>query len=381
MSQQFFTAQEQADIIRRVFEKQDLTAKIVKWDEGAAYNRFQIALSAGTKIQKLSSALDFIRLELRCYSIRMEAPIPGTALIGLEVPHHRLTPILYQQAMAAIQGDENTPPLSFPLGCDVTGKIVSCNLEAMPHLLIGGSAGSGKSVCLHSMICTLIKRNSPQQLGLILIDPKAIEFNLYQDIPHLLTPVVSNTRGAIGALAWLVDEMRRRYQLFSAHSCRSITHYNEEQADPAQRLQRIVVVIDELSDLMADYRHEAEDYLRQLSALARSSGIHLVMATQRPSVEVITGVIKNNFPSRIAFYTPSGIDSRNILDSTGAENLIGRGDMLYKPVTGQLVRVQGCLITEEECRAIAEGLIGQPQYIPAIEKMAADSRFARIPLS
>lgn len=248
----------------------------------------------------------------------------------------------------------NTNPLVVALGKDIAGTPITCNLSKMPHLLIAGATGSGKSVCINSIVCSLIYRATPSQVRLIMVDPKQVELQVYNGIPHLLTPVVVDPKKAAGALNWVVNEMTERYAKFSASKVRNLEGYNKLKEGTEEVLPNIVVIIDEMADLMDVCRKDVEESIRRLAALARAAGIYMVLATQRPSVDVITGVIKNNIPSRIAFMVSSATDSRTILDMGGAEKLVGRGDMLYKPAGASAQRVQGCFVTDDEVGAVTD---------------------------
>lgn len=365
-------AQEQAAVILETLKSYNIDAAIGKWDEGNAVNRFHLILGPKERLSKIDAALDVIALALQVPSVRMNMSDYSPTPISIEVPRSDFTPISFQEMNASPEMENADAPLRFPLGKEVDGKAVYCDLNRMPHLLIGGCAGSGKSICLHSMICSLIQRNTQKQMQLILVDTKGTELDAYSSLPHLITPLIQDTRRAVAALSWAVDEMISRYSLFQAQHTRTMDHYNQAQTDESKKLSYIVIMVNELADLIEDYRKEAEEQIRRLAALARAAGIFLVMSTQRPTPDVVTGAIKNNIPSRIALKTATAFDSRNMLDVKGAETLIGRGDMLYKPSGSSPIRVQGCMITEEEIKSIVQAVQqGTNQHFnPAIEEGA-----------
>jgi len=295
-----------------------------------------------------------IGLTLGTNHIRMESPIQGTSYIGIELPNEKVTTVSLREVLESPEMKNNSNPLLVALGKDIAGTPVLCDLSKMIHTLIAGATGSGKSVCINSIVCSLLYRATPEQVRMIMIDPKQVELQVYNGIPHLLTPVVCDPKKAAAALNWVVNEMFERYNIFSANKVRNLTTYNKIKAGTGEVMPNIVVIIDEMADLMEVCRKEVEESIRRLAALARAAGIFLVLATQRPSVDVISGVIRNNIPSRIAFAVSSGTDSRTILDSIGAEKLVGRGDMLFKPAGSEPRRVQGCFVKDEEVEAITE---------------------------
>ncbi|MBQ7519072.1 MAG: DNA translocase FtsK, partial [Clostridia bacterium] len=303
---------------------------------------------------RVANTSDNLALELKTKHVRVEAPIQGTNYIGIEVPNNLVSTVALREVLDSPEMRSHPSPLLVALGKDIAGSPVLCDLSKMPHLLIAGATGSGKSVCINSIVCSLLYRVSPDQVRLIMIDPKQVELSVYNTIPHLLVPVISDPKKAAGSLAWVVQEMLERYGKFSAQGVRNLAGYNKANQGTDKVLPNIVVIIDEMADLMEVCRKDVEESIRRLAALARAAGIYMVLATQRPSVDVITGVIKNNIPSRIAFAVSSGTDSRTIIDINGAEKLMGKGDMLYKPAGASAQRVQGCLVTDDEVNAIAE---------------------------
>jgi len=338
-------------------------AKVIQVTKGPAITRFELQPSAGVKVSRIVSLTDDIALSLAAPSVRIEAPIPGKSAIGIEVPNDKIAPVYLREVIDSKKFRNFKSDLAIGLGKDIAGNIVIVDLSKMPHLLIAGATGSGKSVCINSLIVSLLYKASPQQVKMILIDPKVVELNIYNGIPHLLTPVVTDPKKAAGVLNWAVQEMTKRYNLFAQYGVRDIDSYNEKYKESS--LYKIVIIIDELSDLMMVSPAEVEEYIFRLAQMARAAGIHLVIATQRPSVDVITGVIKANIPSRISFAVSSQIDSRTILDMAGAEKLLGKGDMLFNPIgAAKPMRIQGAFISEEEVEAIVNFLKNHfnPQY-------------------
>ncbi|MBQ8159298.1 MAG: DNA translocase FtsK [Clostridia bacterium] len=322
---------------------------------GPTISRFELELAQGIKVAKVTDLGANIAMNMAVKSVRIEAPIPGTSLIGVEVPNRKRANVTLLEVLQCDKVVKSSDPLLVPLGRDIAGTPVVCNLAKMPHLLIAGATGSGKSVCINTIITSLLYRCSPDDVRLILVDPKVVELQCYNGIPHLLAPVVSDPHKASGALQWVVEEMMKRYNQFREISVRNIDGYNAKLPPDRKKMPRMVVIIDELADLMMVCKREVEESICRIAQLARAAGIHLVVATQRPSVDVITGLIKANIPSRIAFKVSSFIDSRTILDKPGAEQLLGYGDMLYQPM-GEFspVRVQGCFLRDEEVNAVAD---------------------------
>lgn len=330
-------------------------AKVRHVTHGPAISRFELELAAGIKVTKVTDLGKNIAMNMEVKSVRIEAPIPGKSLVGVEVPNRKVATVTLREVLESQPMQEAKSPLVVALGKDIAGTPIVCDLARMPHLLIAGATGSGKSVCINTMINSLLYRCSPREVRLILVDPKVVELQCYNGIPHLLIPVVSDPHKASGALAWAVAEMMDRYKKFQQKGVRAIDGYNAKLEDGEEFLPRIVIIIDELADLMMTCKRDVEDHICRLAQLARAAGIHLVVATQRPSVDVITGLIKANIPSRIAFKVSSFIDSRTILDRVGAEQLLGWGDMLYLP-TGEFtpIRLQGCFMSDNEVNRVTD---------------------------
>jgi S-DNA-T family DNA segregation ATPase FtsK/SpoIIIE len=330
-------------------------AKVLQVTKGPSVTRFEIQPNAGVKVSKIVNLADDIALALAASGVRIEAPIPGKSAIGIEVPNKDLTPVFLREVIESSEFMNQNKNLSFCLGKDIAGNCVVSDLSKMPHLLIAGATGSGKSVCINTIIISLLYKYSPEDVKLLMIDPKVVELNVYNGIPHLLIPVVTDPKKAAGALNWAVNEMVKRYKIFAENNVRNLEGYNELAAKGKvqDKLPLIVIIVDELADLMMVCPNDIEDYIGRLAQMARAAGMHLVIATQRPSVDVITGVIKANIPSRISFAVSSQIDSRTILDTSGAEKLLGKGDMLFYPVgESKPLRIQGAFISEEEVERV-----------------------------
>lgn len=340
--------------------------KIVDINRGPTVTRYELQPCAGVKISRITALADDIALNLAAGNVRIEAPIPNKAAVGIEVPNKEKNAVNIREILEAPEFMSAKSKLTVALGKDISGNIITADISKMPHGLIAGATGSGKSVCTNSIIISLLYKNSPDDLKLLLIDPKTVEFEPYNGIPHLLVPVVTDPRKAAGALGWAVSEMEKRYKMLSDRKVRNIEEYNTFvetlQDDPDNEVEKmpyIVIIIDEFADLMQTASKEVEDYIARIAAKARAAGIHLLLATQRPSVDVITGVIKANIPTRIALTTSSQIDSRTIIDSAGAEKLLGRGDMLFSPVgTGKPKRVQGCFVSNSEIKNVVDFVKG-----------------------
>ena len=331
-------------------------ARVVHVTHGPAISRFELELEAGTKVNKVAELEKDIAYGMSATSVRIEAPIPGKRLVGVEVPNQKVTTVTLREVMESEPMQNAKSILTVALGKDIAGTPIVCDLAKMPHMLIAGQTGSGKSVCINAIINSLLYRASPDEVRLILVDPKVVELQCYNGIPHLLIPVVNDPRKAAAALAWAVAEMLERYDKFAEKKVRNLEGYNQQVERTGEKpMARIVIIIDELADLMMVCKKDVEEYICRLTQLARAAGIHLIVATQRPSVDVITGLIKANIPSRIAFKTASSVDSRTILDRNGSEQLLGWGDMLYAP-TGSFspTRVQGCFLSDEEVNRIAK---------------------------
>lgn len=330
-----------------------IEAKVVNVSVGPTITRYELNPKAGTKISKILGLSDDLALALAAVAaIRIEAPIPGTSLIGIELPNAETDMVSFKSVVESAEFIDSKSKLSFVLGKDVSGRPMISDVSKMPHMLVAGSTGSGKSVCVNGLICSILFKATPEEVKFIMIDPKMVELSIYNDIPHLLIPVVTDMKKAPYALSWAVNEMNRRYKLFAENRVRDIDGYNSTLGIE-EKLPRIVIIVDELADLMMVSPNEVEDAICRLAQMARACGMHLVLATQRPSVDVITGLIKSNIPSRIAFAVSSQVDSRTILDSVGADKLIGKGDMLYAPQgSSKPQRIQGAFITDKEVKDI-----------------------------
>lgn len=358
-------------------------ARVINVSKGPSVTRYELQPKAGVKVSRIVNLSDDIALALAARGVRIEAPIPGKAAVGIEIPNKETTPVYLREVIEDAKFQRSTKKISVALGKDISGEAIIGDLSKMPHVLIAGATGSGKSVCINSLIISILYKYDPEHVRLLMVDPKVVELNVYNGIPHLLIPVVTDPKKAAGALNWAVNEMTRRYQSFAEHGVRNIEGFNEiaKKKKDLQSLPYIVIIVDELADLMMVSANEVEDYIARLAQMARAAGMHLVIATQRPSVDVITGVIKANIPSRISFAVSSAIDSRTILDSGGAEKLLGKGDMLYYPVGEQKPkRIQGAFISEEEVEAIVsrikvhkDKLAYDEEIINHIEKGKGDS--------
>ena len=332
---------------------------------GPAVTRYELQPEQGVKVSKIVGLADDIKLNLAAADIRIEAPIPGKAAVGIEVPNKENSAVMLRDLLESTEFKNSASNVSFAVGRDIAGRCVVADIAKMPHLLIAGATGSGKSVCINTLIMSILYKASPDQVRLIMVDPKVVELSVYNGIPHLMIPVVTDPKKAAGALNWAVAEMTRRYQAFAEHQVRDMKGYNEKvsQLEPDENgnkpdtMPQIVIIVDELADLMMVAPGEVEESICRLAQLARAAGIHLVLATQRPSVNVITGLIKANMPSRIAFSVSSGVDSRTIIDMNGAEKLLGKGDMLFYPSGYQKpVRVQGAFVSDKEVQKVTDYL-------------------------
>lgn len=342
---------ENASRLVSVLASFNVKTKIVGASRGPTITRYELLPEAGTRVRSIANLVDDIALNLATTGVRIEAPIPGKAAVGIEVPNKTAETVYLRSLLETEEFQNNPSKITTSLGENVAGEPVIMDIKKMPHLLIAGATGMGKSVCINCLLISLLYKAKPSEVQLILIDPKKVEFNIYNGLPHLLVPVVSDPKKAAGSLTWAVNEMERRYGLIEAVGVREIASFNEiTKNDPEyEYLPQIVIVIDELADLMSTAPDDVESSIARLAAKARAAGIHLIIGTQRPSVDVITGVIKANIPSRIAFTVASQVDSRTIIDRSGAENLIGRGDMLYNPVgASKPMRVQGAFVSDKE---------------------------------
>ncbi len=347
------TAQKLVDTLKSF----GVSTKLLDFSKGPTVTRYELQPSAGVKISKITGLADDIALNLAAAGVRIEAPIPNKAAIGIEIPNQTVSIVNIKEIINSPQFKSSTSNLTVALGRDISGQIVIADLSKMPHILIAGSTGSGKSVCINSIIISLIFKSSPENVKLLMIDPKVVELSVYNSIPHLLVPVVTDPKKAAGSLNWAVNEMLKRYKIFAEMGVRDLNGYNKltQKRDDLNPLPQIVIIIDELADLMMAAPNEIEDSICRLAQMARAAGMYLVIATQRPSVDVITGIIKANIPSRIAFAVSSQVDSRTIIDSAGAEKLLGRGDMLFYPVGhSKPIRVQGCFVSDREVENVVE---------------------------
>lgn len=333
-------------------------AKIIGITKGPTVTRFEIQPNAGVKVSKIVSLADDIALNLAATGVRIEAPIPGKAAVGIEVPNTEVEVVYLHDVLESSKYMKAPSKLSVALGKDISGNIIVGDIARMPHLLIAGSTGSGKSVCINAIILSILYKAQPDEVKFIMIDPKVVELGIYNGIPHLLIPVVTNPKKAASALSWAVQEVEKRYALFAEQNVRDLASYNKlavKRNLEGGKMPQIVIIIDELADLMMVAANEIEDSIIRLAQKARAAGVHLVVATQRPSVNVITGLIKANIPSRIAFAVASQVDARTILDQAGAEKLLGRGDMLYHPIgISKPLRVQGAFVADSDVENLVE---------------------------
>lgn len=362
--------QKNTQVLESTFKSFGVHVIVKKAVLGPTVTRYEVQPAVGVKVSRIVNLADDLALALAAKDIRIEAPIPGKPLIGIEVPNRTTSAVSFKDVMLHQDSAAKQKSLAVPLGKDVTGSTISADLRKMPHLLIAGSTGSGKSVAINTIITSILMKAHPEDVKLVLIDPKMVELSVYNGVPHLLIPVVTDAKLAANALRKTVKEMERRYKLFAAGSVRNITEYNQKVAENnsdknnpvMEKLPYIVVIVDELSDLMMVAGHDVEDAIVRLAQMARAAGIHMILATQRPSVDVITGLIKANVPSRISFAVSSGVDSRTILDQVGAEKLLGRGDMLFLPIgASKPERVQGAYISVDEVEEVVEWVKNQQE--------------------
>lgn len=348
-----------ADKIEKTLSNFGIDAKVTQVNRGPTVTCFEMEPAPGVKVSRIVNLADDLALNLAASDIRIVAPLPGKAAVGLEVPNETKDTVTVREIIESKEFLNTSAGLPFALGKTITGKPIVSAIEKMPHLLIAGATGSGKSVCINTIIMSILYHARPDEVKMVLIDPKVVELSVYNGIPHLIVPVVTQPKKAAAAMYWAVEEMEKRYALFSEHSVRDITTYRQKAAQDAtmEPLPYIVIIIDELADLMMVAANEVENYIARLAQMARACGIHLIVATQRPSVDVITGTIKANIPSRISFQVSSQIDSRTILDMAGAEKLLGKGDMLFYPAGfSKPLRVQGAFITEREVADVVHWL-------------------------
>ncbi len=368
--------EEVARMLEQTLASFGVEVKVVRWEQGPVVTRFEVQPAPGVRVQKISSLTNDIALALAAPSVRIEAPIPGKSAVGIELPNQKVALVHIKEILESEEYRRQTTPLTVALGKDIAGAPILGDLAEMPHLLIAGATGSGKSVMLNAIIAGLLFRSTPLDVRLLMIDPKRVEFTNYNNIPHLLAPVVTNSRAAAGALKEMLREMEERFGRFASSGVRNIQAYNA--IPQGERLPYLVIIIDELADLMMVAPADFEDVICRLAQMTRATGIHMVLATQRPSVDVITGLIKANIPSRIAFAVSSQVDSRTILDMPGAEKLLGKGDMLYMPVAApRPVRAQGAFIADSEIQALvtwwkAQGKPVYDQDVLAAEQTTAE---------
>lgn len=360
------SVRETAMKLKSTLENFGVNVTITNYSCGPSVTRYELQPEQGVKVSKIVNLADDIKLNLAAADIRIEAPIPGKAAIGIEVPNKESAPVFFRDLLESENFKKFPSNIAFAVGKDISGQVIVADIAKMPHLLVAGATGSGKSVCINTLIMSILYKANPNDVKLIMVDPKQVELSIYNGIPHMLIPVVTDPKKAAGALNWAVMEMTNRYQLFAQYNVRNLQGYNEkvksvtgteEGSEDLKKLPQIIIIVDELADLMMVAHGEVEDAIVRLSQLARAAGIHLVIATQRPSVDVITGLIKANVPSRIAMTVSSGVDSRTILDMNGAEKLLGKGDMLFYP-TGypKPVRVQGAFLSDDEIAGVVDFL-------------------------
>jgi S-DNA-T family DNA segregation ATPase FtsK/SpoIIIE len=358
-----------------------IRAKVVDVTRGPTYTRYEIQMAPGTKVSKVTGLSNDLAMSLASEGVRIEAPIPGKAAIGIEVPNKARGSVLLRDVLESTEYTNATAPLTVALGKDIEGNAVLADLAQMPHLLIAGATGTGKSVCLNTLVCSVLFKARPDEVKLMLIDPKVVELSAYNGVPHLIAPVLNHPKKAAAALKWATGEMEKRYAAFARGGVRDIDRYNERAKEKGtERMPLILIVIDELADLMMVARNEVEEAICRLAQMARAAGMHLVIGTQRPSTDVITGLIKANIPSRLSFTVSSAVDSRVILDAMGAEKLLGRGDMLFLPV-GQSKprRVQGAFISNREIERVVDFVSSQGEavYVEALDRLEEVDHTAR----
>lgn len=349
------SAAERARKLEEALASFNISAKVMNITVGPVITRYEVQPAQGVRVNRITALSDDLALALAAERVRIEAPIPGKAAIGIEIPNSQTSMVTLREIIESPEFAAQISPISFALGKDISGRIMTADLDGMPHLLIGGSTGSGKSVCINDIIISMVYKSSPDELGLILVDPKVVELSIFSTLPHLLVPVVNEPKKAAGALKWAVRTIEERYVEMNKYGVRNIAGYNELNKPGVEKMKRIVIVIDELADLMMVSAKDVEDAICRIGQIGRAAGIHLIVATQRPSTDVITGLIKANIPSRIAFMVSSLVDSRIILDAGGAEKLIGKGDMLFhKTGASKPTRIQGAFVTDSEVQRLAD---------------------------
>ncbi|MFA6078888.1 MAG: DNA translocase FtsK, partial [Candidatus Omnitrophota bacterium] len=370
-----------AKILEETLRDFDIEAKVVEINQGPVITRYELEPAPGVKIQRVTSLSDNISLAMKAQSVRIVAPVPGKGTIGVEVPNSTSTLVYLKDVVSSKEYTESRSKLKLALGKDIAGTPVIADLTSMPHLLIAGTTGSGKTVCINAIITTILCSSTPDEVKFIMIDPKRVELAPFNNLPHLLTPVVTDSKKAAGVLAWVVNEMDNRYETLAQAGARNIDGYNDKfDNDPKAKLPYIIVIIDELADLMIVAQADVEGAITRLAQLSRAVGIHIILATQRPSVDVITGVIKANFPARISFKVASKVDSRTVLDMNGADKLLGRGDMLFvEPGASRPTRAQCSLISDKEIENITSFIKAQrgPQYVEGIMESEKKQSFKR----
>ena len=345
------------DLLIETLASFNIECRPLGWSVGPVVTRYELQPARGVRVNRITTLSNDLALALAAPRVRIEAPIPGKAAVGVEVPNKTAATVLLKEIIDTDEFRNAKSPVTMAIGKDIGGKIVVADLAKMPHMLIAGSTGSGKSVCINDIILSMVYKSAPADLRLIMVDPKQVELSVYSTLPHLLIPVVTDPKKAASALRWAVNEMTMRYKKFSDRGARDLARYNEIQEEERNRLPRIVVIVDELADLMMVAPDEVEDCICRIAQLGRAAGIHLIVATQRPSADVITGLIKANIPSRAAFAVSSAIDSRIILDSTGAEKLLGRGDCLFHPNgAAKPTRLQAAFVSDEEVEAVVNDI-------------------------
>ena len=358
---------EKAELLEDTLKNFGVVAKVIEISRGPTITRYELEPAPGTKVSKIVGLSDDIALNLAATHVRV-APVPGKVAVGIEIPNSENATVVLREILESREFREASSKLAIGLGKDISGKSVVADLAKMPHLLIAGATGSGKSVCVNTIITSILYNSTPDEVKLLMIDPKVVELNVYNGIPHLILPVVTDPKKASIALGWAVNEMTKRYEKFAELGVKDLEGFNKKSSD--EKMPKIVIIIDELADLMMVAPNQVEDAIARLAQMARAAGIHLIVATQRPSVDVITGLIKANIPSRIAFSVSSSIDSRTILDMSGAEKLLGKGDMLFNPVgASKPKRLQGAFISEDEIEKIVKHIkktSGEAEYDEAI---------------
>ena len=369
-------------ILERVLKEFGFNAQVVEIHIGPAVTQYELHVQAGTKLNKIVSLNKELALALAAKDVRIEAPIPGKNTIGIEIPNQNIAPVKIREVLGNIPSSQSNANVLVSLGKDIMGRVQTADISKMPHLLVAGSTGSGKSVCINSFIASILMQYRPDEVKLMLVDPKKVELSNYNGVPHLMCPVVTDPRKASVALQKMVSEMERRYNVFEEKRVKNILGYNElvekenkKNPNSMQKMPYIVIIIDELADLMMVAAKDVQDSIMRITQMARAAGMHLIVATQRPSTDVITGVVKANIPSRIAFAVASQIDSRTILDHPGAEKLLGKGDMLYLPMGENApIRIQGCFISDQEIAKLID-------YVSKEQVAQYDNSIAEAPVA